>query len=136
MRVSARNGAELIVVSTNNRSYRRSANSAQHIAIGQIRAAETGRSVLQASVSGSSAVIDDRGGVVEQTRMFHNQTTTVNAITRTGSTVYMAWREWVLYLSLGFVIAVLLMTQRLRITARRRQGVASTLGPVTNEFAP
>ena len=35
-------GAQVIVVSTNNRSYRRSANSAQHVAIGQMRAAETG----------------------------------------------------------------------------------------------
>ncbi|HTD49816.1 MAG TPA: apolipoprotein N-acyltransferase, partial [Acidimicrobiia bacterium] len=36
-------GAQVIVVSTNNRSYERSANSAQHVAIGQMRAAETGR---------------------------------------------------------------------------------------------
>jgi apolipoprotein N-acyltransferase len=80
-------------------------------------------------------VIDDRGRVVEQTRMFHNQTTTVNAITRTGNTIYVAWREWVLCACLGFLVAMLLMTQRMRITARRRAGVASTLGDVTNEFA-
>ncbi len=49
-------GAEVVVVSTNNRSYRRSGNSAQHIAQTQMRAAETGRPFLQASISGMSAV--------------------------------------------------------------------------------
>ena len=39
-----RDGAEVIVVSTNNRSYHRSGNSEQHLALGQMRAAETGAS--------------------------------------------------------------------------------------------
>ena len=60
-------GAEVIVVSTNNRSYRRSANSAQHLAIGQMRAAETGRPVVQAAISGITAVIDADGVVHERT---------------------------------------------------------------------
>ena len=42
VRPLVRDGAQVIVLSTNNRSYRRSANSAQHLAIGQMRAAETG----------------------------------------------------------------------------------------------
>ena len=54
-------GAQVIVVSTNNRSYERSANSAQHVAIGQMRAAETGRPVVQAAISGISAIIDANG---------------------------------------------------------------------------
>ena len=47
-----RDGAEAIVVSTNNRSYRRSGNTEQHLALSRMRAAETGRPVVQASVSG------------------------------------------------------------------------------------
>ena len=42
VRDATRDGAQLIVVSTNNRSYQRSANSEQHLALGQMRAAETG----------------------------------------------------------------------------------------------
>ncbi len=38
VRSLVRDGAQVIVVSTNNRSYRRSANSAQHLAFAQIRA--------------------------------------------------------------------------------------------------
>ena len=136
VRVSAHNGAELIVVSTNNRSYRRSANSAQHIAIGQIRAAETGRSVLQASVSGASAVIDDRGRVTQHTRMFRNETTSVRAVTRTGNTIYTTWREWVLWASVALLIALFAPTRWLRTAARRSTGDASTLGAVTKELSP
>ena len=57
-------------MSTNNRSYHRSANTEQHLALGQMRAAETGRPVLQASVSGISAVIDPDGSVHDRTKLF------------------------------------------------------------------
>ena len=68
VRDSVRKGAQALVVSTNNRSYRRSGNSEQHLAKSQMRAAETGRPVLQASVSGISAVIDPDGTVHDTTR--------------------------------------------------------------------
>ncbi len=42
MRASVRKGAEAIVVTTNNRSYRRSPNSAQHVALSQMSAAAVG----------------------------------------------------------------------------------------------
>ena len=67
-----RNGAQAIVVSTNNRSYRRSANSAQHLALSQMSAAETGRPVLHASISGITAVIDADGSVAGTTQLFRN----------------------------------------------------------------
>ena len=70
VRPLVRDGAEVIVVSTNNRSYRRSANSAQHVAIGQMRAAETGRPVVQAAISGISALIDASGEVQAETELF------------------------------------------------------------------
>ncbi len=89
VRDRAEQGAELIVVSTNNRSYRRSANSEQHVALDQLRAAETGRSVLHASVSGITAVIDDRGRITRSTQLFHNEAVTTMAVTRHGATVYM-----------------------------------------------
>ena len=70
IRPLVRDGAEVIVVSTNNRSYRRSANSAQHVAIGQMRAAETGRPVVQAAISGISALIDASGREQAETELF------------------------------------------------------------------
>lgn len=89
-------GAQAIVVSTNNRSYRRSANSAQHVAIGQMRAAETGRPVIQAAISGISAIIDAHGKVTERTRLFDRTTLTATVTTTRGETPYVRFGEWVI----------------------------------------
>jgi apolipoprotein N-acyltransferase len=89
-------GAEVLVVSTNNRSYRRSANSAQHLAFGQMRAAETGRPVVQAAISGISAIIDAHGRVVERTDLFDRTTITSTVTATRGQTPYVRFGEWVL----------------------------------------
>lgn len=87
-------GAQVIVVSTNNRSYRRSANSAQHVAIGQMRAAETGRPVIQAAISGISAIIDAHGHVLERTRLFDRTIVTTTVTTTRGETPYVRFGDW------------------------------------------
>jgi apolipoprotein N-acyltransferase len=117
-------GAQLIVVSTNNRSYRRSANSAQHVAISQLRAAETGRSVLHSAVSGETAVIDDRGTVLTHTSLFHNTTVSATVTTRSGETLYVRFGEWVLELCV-LALAILVFVA---IRRRRHHRVAG--GPV------
>jgi apolipoprotein N-acyltransferase len=90
----ARQGAGAIVVSTNNRSYRRSANSAQHLAMSQWRAAETGRPVLHAGISGLSGIIDHRGDLRARTSLFEATVLTGEVETTTGRTPYMAGGEW------------------------------------------
>ena len=92
-----RDGAEAIVVSTNNRSYRRSANSEQHLALSQMRAAETGRPVLQASVSGISAVIDPDGTVRDRTELFEKAIVDTTIVTTTGETLYVRFGDWVVW---------------------------------------
>jgi apolipoprotein N-acyltransferase len=87
-------GAEVLVVSTNNRSYRRSANSAQHLALGQMRAAETGRPVIQAAISGISAVIDADGNVHDRTHLFDRAVVETTIEATTGQTLYVRWGEW------------------------------------------
>jgi apolipoprotein N-acyltransferase len=96
VRPLVRAGAQVIVVSTNNRSYRRSANSAQHVAIGQMRAAETGRPVVQAAISGITAIIDAHGRVVTRTHLFDRTTVTANVTATTGETPYVRFGEWVI----------------------------------------
>jgi apolipoprotein N-acyltransferase len=90
----ARGGAEAIVVSTNNRSYRRSANSAQHLAMSQWRAAETGRPILHAGISGLSGIIDQRGDLRARTSLFEPTVLTGEVETTTGRTPYVAVGEW------------------------------------------
>ncbi len=102
-----RDGAQAIVVSTNNRSYQRSGNSEQHLALGQMRAAETGRPVLQASVSGISAVIDPGGTVHDTTELFEPAVVTATIPTTTGETLYVRFGDWVV---LGSALALVIVT--------------------------
>ena len=87
-------GAEVVVVSTNNRSYRRSGNSAQHIAQTQMRAAETGRPFVQASISGISAVVDGDGNVRNTTKLFRKTVVSDTVTTTSGETPYVRFGEW------------------------------------------
>ncbi len=102
-RAYADDGAQVLMVSTNNRSFRRSANSAQHIGIGQMRAAETGRPLVHAAISGRSAFIDHEGQVLETTRLFEEATLVRSVEGRTGSTPYVALGDWILILN-GLVL--------------------------------
>lgn len=118
VRSSVRDGAEAIVVTTNNRSYRRSALSAQHLATSQMRAAETGRPVLHAAVSGITGVVDASGRVVETNPLFHNALVTGEVTTMTGETPYVRYGDWAVWGSLlvvaGAVIAGLTRRRLLR----------------------
>jgi apolipoprotein N-acyltransferase len=111
-----RDGAQMIVVSTNNRSYQRSGNSEQHLALGQMRAAETGRAVLQASVSGISAVIDPDGTVHDRTRLFESTVVRASVPTTTGETLYVRFGDWVVLLSGLALIVVTVVAIRRPVT--------------------
>jgi apolipoprotein N-acyltransferase len=100
-----KDGAEAIVVSTNNRSYRRSALSEQHVAFSQMRAAETGRPVLHAAISGITAVVDADGDVRDESELFVNKITTGSIATRSGETLYVRFGDWVLVLSAAACVA-------------------------------
>lgn len=113
----ARLGADALVVVTNNRSYRRSANSAQHLAMGQLRAAETGRPLLQAAISGISAVVDHTGRVRSQTKLFEPTVLVGEVETYRGRTPYTVVGEWVPPAS-AMLLAGWLVARRLRRRGR------------------
>jgi apolipoprotein N-acyltransferase len=109
-------GAQLIVVTTNNRSYRRSGLAAQHLALSQMRAAETARPVLHASISGITGVIDARGGVRDTSELFVNKVTTGTVQAATGETPYVRFGDWVLAASMLTLLAAVTVSW----TRRRR----------------
>ena len=111
-------GAQAIVVSTNNRSYRRSGNSEQHLANSQMRAAETGRPVLQASVSGISAVITPDGTVHDTTELFERTIVDGTIDTTTGETPYVRFGDWIVALS-----ALVLLGATVTFVVRSRRSV-------------
>jgi apolipoprotein N-acyltransferase len=116
MRSSVRKGAQAIVVSTNNRSYRRSPNSAQHVALSQMSAAAVGRPVLHAAVSGITAVIDANGDVRRTTQLFRNEIVRGTVTTVRGETPYVRFGEWVEWACLlGLAGAVALGVTRRRL---------------------
>jgi apolipoprotein N-acyltransferase len=113
----ARLGADAIVVLTNNRSYRRSANSAQHLAMGQFRAAETGRPLLQAAISGISAVVDHTGRVQGRTGLFEPTVLVGDVTTYRGRTPYAALGEWAVAAS-AVLLAAAMAAGRVRRPTR------------------
>jgi len=122
MRANAAAGAEVIVVTTNNRSYRRSANAEQHVALSQMSAAAIGRPVLHASISGITAVIDADGVVHHTTDLFKNTVVSGRVTTATGETPYVRWGDWVEW-ACGLVTVLALAWALVR---RRRMSAAAT----------
>jgi apolipoprotein N-acyltransferase len=83
------------------------------VAIGQMRAAETGRPVVQAAISGISAIIDANGAVHQQTKLFQRTVLEATIEATTGETPYVRYGEWVIWLSaLGVLGAALFAVGR------------------------
>lgn len=66
-------GGELIVIPTNNASFGRTPESTQQLAMSRFRAAEHGRSTVQVSTVGVSAMILPDGAVLARTGLFTDQ---------------------------------------------------------------
>jgi apolipoprotein N-acyltransferase len=116
-------GAGLLIVSTNNSSFERSAASEQHLAFSQVRAAEHGVWVAHAALTGISAVIDPQGRVLEQTGLFRQALLTPTVRFATRKTVYASFGDWLPALSGVFIVGVLLwpMVQIVVGLVRRRE---------------
>ncbi|GIG24194.1 apolipoprotein N-acyltransferase [Cellulomonas denverensis] len=99
VRESVAEGAEFLVVQTNNASFGWSAESTQQLAMSRFRAVEHGRATVQVSTVGVSAVIAPNGTVSESTELFTADQLvatlplrqTLTLATRMGS-----WPGWVL----------------------------------------
>jgi apolipoprotein N-acyltransferase len=83
-----RDGARLLLVMTNNASFGTGAGPRQHLAAGQLRAVESGRTVVQAAVTGISAVIEPNGATRDETGLYQDTVIRVRAEQRTGATPY------------------------------------------------
>jgi apolipoprotein N-acyltransferase len=69
---SVRAGAQLLVVQTNNATFGHTAETYQQMAMSRLRAIETGRTVVQVSTTGISAIIAPDGTVLEEASdLFH-----------------------------------------------------------------
>jgi apolipoprotein N-acyltransferase len=76
-RVDARRGAQLIVYQTSDSTFQGSWAPAQHASLGALRAAETGRPVVQAALTGVSAAYDAQGRLLASMGTAHRGLLTV-----------------------------------------------------------
>ncbi len=90
---SVRAGAELLAVPTNTSSYSTSQVPEQEIAAAIVQAVETGRDLVQAAPTGYSAVVTQRGVVMERSVLGKRQVLAASVALRRGMTPYDHWGD-------------------------------------------
>jgi apolipoprotein N-acyltransferase len=119
-----RDGANLLIVQTNNATFGYSDESDQQLAMSRLRAVETGRSVVHVSTVGRSALILPDGALIQPTSLFTQRVIDAPLPLRTGLTPAVrlgAWPEAVLA-ALGLAV---LLTALPPGTLRLRRRIAA-----------
>lgn len=118
-------GAQFLVVSTNNASYMSTAASRQHLIMSQFRAVENGRWIAHAAISGISAFISPEGDVLQPTALFQETVTRGEVVASTRRTIYSRFGDF-------FPAACLLLAGGLLLTRGKPKRLApgpAPLGP-------
>ncbi|OFZ69760.1 MAG: apolipoprotein N-acyltransferase [Betaproteobacteria bacterium RBG_16_58_11] len=86
----------------------------QHLQISQMRALETGRTMLRATNTGMTAIVDEKGRITAQAPVFHEAALHGQAQGMTGSTPYVRWGNGAfLTLALMLLAAARIRRQRM-----------------------
>lgn len=96
VRARIADGGDILLVATNTSTWLHSWASAQHVAFSQVRAAENATPVVHAAISGISAVISDRGEVVESLPLYEPRTMIHSVAPRVTTTPYTRYGDWIL----------------------------------------
>jgi len=108
IRNTVQEGAELIVIPTNNATFGRTDLSVQQLAMSRIRAMEHGRATVQVSTVGVSALIDPAGVVLQQTEHWTAQQMAAALPLRTALTPATRFGDAITWAFRGLGIAVVL----------------------------
>ncbi len=92
-RASVRAGAQLLAVPTNTSSYATSQVPSQELAAATTQAVSAGRDLVQASPTGYSAVVTQRGVVVSRSALGRRQVLSAAVALRDGMTPYDHWGD-------------------------------------------
>ncbi len=104
-RSSVRAGAELLAVPTNTSSYSTSQVPAQEVAAARVQAVQTGRDLVQASPTGYSTAVTQRGVVLARSTLGRRQVLMVPVALRRGFTPYDHWGDLpVVLLAAGAIV--------------------------------
>ncbi len=128
IRETVREGADLLVVQTNNATFGYTDEAVQQLAMSRLRAIEHGRAVAHVSTVGVSALIAPDGRMVQQTGLFTPALLEAALPLRTQLTVADRVGVWpeLLLAALGLLGVALPLRRR-----SRRPAAVPTTGPVT-----
>ena len=104
--------ASLLVNATNNAWYGDSFAPHQHLEMSRLRALETGRYMLRVTTNGVSAIINERGRIVQRSPQFATHVLSGEAVPRSGATPYILFGNWPVVSLLGVILLVAIRAGR------------------------
>ena len=87
-------GAGMLVISTDDTWFGRTAAARQHSAIAAVRACEADRYLIRSAATGVSQVIDPTGRVLAEAGLFQPAVVWAPVASRTTTTPYVRWGDW------------------------------------------
>jgi apolipoprotein N-acyltransferase len=118
-RDAVRDGAELLVVPTNNAWYGPGEMSYQQLAMSRLRAVEHGRAVVVSATSGVSAIVRPDGSLMSSTRLFTAASLVERVPLRTTTTLSDRLGAWTEYGLVAAALAGVLWGSAQRVRSRR-----------------
>ena len=106
IRNSVQDGAELVVILTNQASYGESGMSDQFILMSRANAISNGRPIVHAAITGKSAFIDHKGKVVAKTKLFETGVLTERLEAKQKETPYSRYGNYLNYIFIIFGLIV------------------------------
>ena len=106
IRNSVQDGAELVVILTNQASYGESGMSDQFILMSRANAISNERPIVHAAITGKSAFIDYNGKVISKTELFETETLTEKLEVSKAETPYSKYGNYLNYIFIIFGASV------------------------------
>ena len=94
LREQVKRGAGLLVISTDDTWFGRTAAARQHSAIAAVRAAETDRYLVRSAATGVSQIIAPTGQVLAEADLFQPAVVAAPVQSRSTLTPYVRWGDW------------------------------------------
>ena len=94
LREQVARGAGLLVISTDDAWFGRTAAARQHSAIAAVRAAETDRYLVRSAATGISQIVDPTGRVLAEAGLFRPAVVWGRVESRATLTPYVRWGDW------------------------------------------
>jgi apolipoprotein N-acyltransferase len=112
LRGQTAHGANLLVVSTYDNWYGRTAAGRQHAAMSAVRAAEDDRYLVRCAAAGVSQIIAPTGQVLAEAGLYRQAVVAAPVQSRSTRTLYVRWGDWFVAFSAGLLVVLALISVR------------------------